>query len=178
MKKMSKSLDNYVGIDEAPNVMFGKIMSISDELMWRYYDLISFKSMDHICELKKQVGDGLNPRDVKVALAHEIVSRFHDEAAAEEAYKAFVARFQKKQIPNDLPTQKLEVGESTRLTSILKQVGLTASTSEAMRLIKAAAVKVDGKKINHIDFVLDKNGTYVIEVGKHRVIKLELLKKG
>ena len=178
VKKMSKSLDNYVGIDEPPSVMFGKIMSISDELMWRYYDLISFKSIDAIDELKQQVHDGLNPRDVKVALAQEIVARFHDTAAAEDAYAAFVTRFQKKQIPDDLPIRELVVAESTRLTSILKLVGLTASTSEAMRLIKSAAVKVDGTKINQIDFVLDESGSYVIEVGKHRVIKLEFLKKG
>lgn len=174
VKKMSKSLDNYIGINEAPDMMFGKIMSLSDELMWRYINLLSFKSGKEIEEIKKAVADGLNPRDVKVEFAKEIVSRFHDNKKAEEAYTGFIERFQKKEIPDDLKTEEHCMDKNSTIAQILKHTGLTSSTSESIRLIKQGAVKVDGEKLEDPSLKLPFEQTYIIQVGKRRIVKLKL----
>lgn len=177
VKKMSKSLDNYIGIQESPEAMFGKLMSISDILMWRYIDLLSFKTLDEIEKIKQDVESGRNPRDVKIEFAKEIVSRFHNEEDALAAERAFIERFQKKEIPDDLITQYMESNEALRLTSILKSLALTQSTSEAIRLIKEGAVKVNGEKIVDQTCSIDTNNTYIIQVGKRRIAKVEINSK-
>ncbi len=177
VKKMSKSLDNYIGIQESPDMMFGKIMSISDTLMWRYIDLLSFKTLDEIEKLKQDVLHGLNPRDVKIDFAKEMVTRFHTGKEAEAAAEAFIERFQKKEIPDDLEIQHVESTLPRRITMLLKELNLTQSTSEAMRLMKEGAVKVDGVKIIDQAFLLPINHTYVIQVGKRRVAKVEISAK-
>lgn len=175
VKKMSKSLNNYVGIADSPQTMFGKLMSISDELMWRYYELLSFRTLDDIHSLKEQVRNGMNPRDVKVLLAKEIIGRFHSEQSATEAELQFVQQFSKGMIPDDIPeviisTDKNEVP----LVSALKDAGLTHSTSEAMRMIKQGAVKIDGERVNSMEFQLKKGANVVIQVGKRRFAKLKV----
>lgn len=174
IKKMSKSLDNYVGINESPELMFGKLMSISDELMWRYIDLLSFKPLTEIATIKKQVSEGLNPRDVKIDFAKEIVTRFHDKAHAEIAHTAFTDRFQKKQVPDDLKLQTIECTSTTTLAQLLKQAGLTQSTSDSIRMVQQGAVKVDGEKISDSNLILSLNCSYLIEVGKRRIARLYL----
>ncbi|PWY54148.1 tyrosine--tRNA ligase [Legionella qingyii] len=174
VKKMSKSLDNYIGISEPASDMFGKIMSISDELMWRYIDLLSFKTGKEIQALKKSVIDGANPRDIKIDFAKEIVARFHDQTQAEHAHKEFIERFQKGIIPEDLEEQTITSNESLSLAQILKQMNLTQSTSEAIRLVKQGAVKIDGEKAEDASLVLSTNKTYIIQVGKRRIAKLHL----
>lgn len=176
IKKMSKSLDNYIGITEPANTMFGKLMSISDNLMWRYIDLLSFKTTQDIAEIKNKVANGLNPRDVKVEFAKEIVSRFHTEQEAHAASIEFAARFQTKLIPEDLAIDTVYCNEGTTLSQLLKQIGLSKSTSESMRLIKSGAVKVDGLKQADSSRALDFDKTYVIEVGKHRIAKINYVR--
>lgn len=176
IKKMSKSLNNYIGITESPDQMFGKIMSLSDELMWRYIDLLSFKTGQEIHALKESAAQGVNPRDVKMGFAKEIVSRFHNDAQAEIAYQEFIARFQKGVIPGDLEEQKLETKEPIQIAQVLKQLSLTQSTSESIRLIKQGAVKVDGEKVSDPGLLLPLGETYIIQVGRRRIAKL-LLKK-
>jgi tyrosyl-tRNA synthetase len=174
VKKMSKSLGNYIGINEPADIMFGKLMSISDELMWRYIDCLSFKNSQEINALKKQVLDGLNPRDVKIDFAKEIVIRFHDSMAAESAHQAFIERFQKKQVPDDLETQTLDCAPTTTIAQLLKQAGLTQSTSESIRMVGQGAVKVNGEKIEDSHLTLALDNTYIIEVGKRRIAKVFL----
>jgi len=174
VKKMSKSLNNYIGVSESADSMFGKMMSISDELMWRYLDLLSFKTGSDIAQLKKAVEQGMNPRDVKINLAKEIIERFHDKTAAETAHQAFIERFQKKEIPDDLALQTLEVDEAIPLVQLLKQTDLTKSTSEAMRLINQGAVTVNGDRISDVSLILKSGEVYLIQVGKRRLAKLEL----
>lgn len=174
IKKMSKSLDNYIGIAEPANEMFGKIMSLSDALMWRYIDLLSFKSGEEIKNLKKDVVEGLNPRDVKLDFAQEIVQRFHDDNAAKMARSAFIERFQQREIPDDLPTQKINIEPNMNVAQLLKQVNLTKSTSEAIRLASQGAVKINGEKLQDLSITLEKGATYIIQVGKRRIAKLEL----
>ncbi len=176
IKKMSKSLDNYIGINEPASEMFGKIMSISDELMWRYIDLLSFKTGKEIQTLKNAVTDGLNPRDVKIDFAKEIVARFHNQAQAEEAHKEFIARFQKGIIPENLEELVIECDATIPLNQILKHSGLTASTSEALRMIKQGAVKVNNEKISDPSVVLSTEETYIIQIGKRRITKVSLKK--
>ena len=172
VKKMSKSLNNYIGISESPDSILGKIMSISDELMWRYIDLLSSKTTAEIAKLKQSSVEGVNPRDVKLAFAKELVTRFHGVRQAEEAYQRFIERFQKKEIPDDLITQTIACDAMTTLAQVLKLAGLTASTSESMRLIKQGAVKMDGAKIENAHITLEKGRAVVIQVGKHRIAKL------
>lgn len=176
IKKMSKSLNNYIGITESPDQMFGKIMSLSDELMWRYIDLLSFKTGQEIHALKESVIQGVNPRDVKIEFAKEIVSRFHNNAQAEIAHQEFIARFQKGVIPGDLEEQKLEAKEPIQIAQVLKQLSLTQSTSESIRLIKQGAVKVDGEKVSDPGLLLALGETYIIQVGRRRIAKLLLNK--
>lgn len=175
VNKMSKSLNNYIGIDDAPQEMFGKVMSVSDELMWRYYDLLSFQSLDDIAKLKQAVADGKNPRDVKVLLAKELVSRFHSATAADAAEAEFVARFQHGALPDDLPEmqQSLAGQSALPLPQILKAAGLVASTSEALRLLAQGGVKVDGEKINDKNLALGA-GSYVLQVGKRKFARVHL----
>ncbi|WMC10211.1 tyrosine--tRNA ligase [Oceanimonas pelagia] len=172
IKKMSKSAGNYIGVDEAPNEMFGKIMSLSDELMWRYFELLSRRSLDELAALKQQVADGANPRDTKILLAKEIITRYHSEAAAEQAHQDFVQRFQKNAIPDDLPEVTLTAGaEGIGIANLLKDAGLVASTSEALRMIKQGAVKVNGDKLEDGKLQVQP-GQAVYQVGKRKFAKV------
>ena len=171
VEKMSKSLDNYVGIDEPPKEIFGKLMQISDDLMWRYFELLSFRPLSEVENLKREVEGGRNPRDVKFELAGEIVTRFHDAAAAETAKSGFIEQFSNKNIPDDIP--EFTVSERG-LVTILKQTGLTSSTSEARRLIKQGAVKIAGERISDIELELDAGADVVIQVGKRRFGRIRL----
>lgn len=175
VKKMSKSLGNYIGIDDPPGEMFGKIMSVSDELMWRYYDLLSFKSLDQINILKADVQNGKNPRDVKVELALELVTRFHSAEAAQQAQQEFTQRFQKHQLPEDLPLTTLTTAEASMpLVHLLKNAGLTATTSEAIRMIGQGAVRIDGERVNDKNMQITRGQQHIYQVGKHRLAKIEL----
>ncbi len=174
-QKMSKSLDNYIGINEPPQEMFGKIMSISDDLMWRYFELLSFKPLSEIDDYKKEISDGGNPRDVKMRLAEEIIGRFHDEAAARQAREDFINRFRHGAIPDDMPELVLEsTDEGLPIGQILKKSGLTSSTSEAFRMIRQGAVKVDGEKISDREIILAGGGTYVVQVGKRKFSRITI----
>jgi len=174
VKKMSKSLGNYIGINEPADMMFGKLMSISDELMWRYINLLSFKTGTEIAQLEKSVAEGLNPRDVKIDFAKEIVTRFHDKAQGEAVHQDFIERFQKKVIPDDLETQTITIDPTSNIAQLLKQIDLTKSTSESIRLIKQGAVKIDGEKVTDPALLLPLGNTYIIQVGKRRLAKLHL----
>lgn len=174
IKKMSKSLNNYIGITEPATDMFGKIMSISDELMWRYIDLLSFKTGQEIQGLKKSAADGANPRDIKIEFAKEIVARFHDKTQAEQVHKEFVERFQKGIIPEDIEEHTVSSQEEVPLASLLKQINLTQSTSEAIRMVRQGAVKIDGNKVEDSSLVLASGHSYVIQVGKRRIAKVHL----
>ena len=169
VNKMSKSLCNYIGIAEAPKEIFGKTMSVSDTLMWRYYDLLSFRSSAEIAELRSGVEGGRNPRDVKVMLAMELVGRFHGAKAAEEALADFEARFQRNAIPDDLPEVRVVVGaEGMAVFQVVKQAGLTGSTSEAMRMIDQGAVRLNGERVDDKGLVLMAGETVVLQVGKRK----------
>ena len=170
-KKMSKSANNYIGISEAPSEMFGKIMSISDDLMWNYYDLLSFRPLDEVAQLKADVEAGQNPRDVKVALAKEIIARFHSQADADAAEEEFVNRFAKNQIPDEMPEFAFDAG--LPVSNILKEAGLCASTSEAMRMVKQGAAKIDGEKVADSKFAPEA-GTYVFQVGKRKFARITI----
>ena len=173
--KMSKSLGNYVGIDEAPEEMFGKIMSISDELMWRWFDLLSFKSSKEIQLLQAEQADGMNPRDIKISLAKEIIARFHDDQAADEAEKNFINQFQKKNIPDNIEELNLNWKEdSMLLPNLLKAAGMTESTSEAMRMIKQGGVRIDEEKITDPKHAILKNSVAIYQVGKRKFKKIKL----
>lgn len=176
VKKMSKSLGNYIGINESPDEIFGKLMSISDTLMWRYIDLLSFKSLEEVARMKHSVEEGCNPRDIKLAFAHEIVARFHGDGCALAAHQAFIERFQKKHIPDELECFTLSDDSNRALVQVLKQTGLTQSTSEARRLIQQGAVKIDGTRIDDSDLVLASQHIYIVQVGKRRLIKINFEK--
>lgn len=173
VNKMSKSLNNYIGIAEDPDSMFGKIMSISDDLMWRYYELLSFKTLEEIQALQEQVKNGFNPREVKVLFAKEIITRFHNAEQATQAEQKFNQQFRQGAIPDDI----LEFHtDAVPLVNAMKEAGLTASTSEAIRMIKQGAVKLDGQRITETDFQLVL-GTTVVQVGKRRFAKLVVSEK-
>ena len=173
--KMSKSLDNYVGIDESPNEMFGKIMSISDELMWRWFDLLSFKSNEEIEELKSEQSNGKNPRDIKIELAKELISRFHDDRLSNIAEENFINQFQKKNIPVDIEEISIEIfDDSIFLTSLLKESGMTNSSSEATRMINQGAVRINEEKITDQKHQVFKGTTAVYQVGKRKFKKIIL----
>ncbi len=174
VNKMSKSLNNYIGINEAAESMFGKIMSISDELMWRYIDLLSFRSIEEIKQIKKKVNGGLNPRDVKLDLAVELVTRFHSKEKAEIAHHKFIARFQKGIIPSDLQEQVVCCDNSIALTQLIKQLNLTKSTSESIRLINQNAVKLNGERISDAGLKLLPGHSYLIQVGKRGIAKVRI----
>jgi tyrosyl-tRNA synthetase len=169
VNKMSKSLGNYVGINEPPREIFGKLMSVSDELMWRYFDLLSFRGAGEVARLKAEASTGRNPRDVKVLLAQEIVARFHGHGAAVDALADFETRFRQGAIPDDVPDVALDnAGQPMAIAQLLKLAGLTASTSEALRMIDQGGVKVDGAKIEDKSLVLCAPGSYVLQVGKRK----------
>ncbi len=168
VEKMSKSKGNYVGITEAPFEMFGKVMSISDEQMWRWYDLLSMRSNDEIAALKRQAKEGRNPRDIKVLLAKEIIARFHSARAAELADHEFMARFRAGAMPNDMPEVTIAAGDDgIGVAALLKQAQLAPSTSEAVRNIEQGGVKIDGAKVVDRSLVI-RSGTYVVQVGKRK----------
>ncbi len=177
VQKMSKSLDNYIGITDAPDDMFGKIMSVSDELMWRYFELLSFRPMEEVDEFRQQVDDGKNPRDIKFKLGWELVARFHDAAAADQALNGFIARFQKGAIPDDMPELELTSsdGIGVQIGSALKDAGMVPSTSNAFQMLKQGAVKVDGNRIADRGFVLAVGGPYVCQVGKRRFARITVV---
>ena len=171
--KMSKSLDNYVGINEAPDEMFGKIMSISDDLMWRWLELLSFKPINAINELKKEVKSGMNPRDTKILLAEEIIERFHSKDDAENAKNTFLDRFQKGAKPKDIETFSISMDDDIAIGNLLKESGLVQSTSEAMRLVKQGAVKINDEKIDDPKLSIEKNQELLVQVGKRRFLKIK-----
>lgn len=169
VQKMSKSLNNYVGITESPDEMFGKLMSISDELMWRYFDLLSFRSNQELSDLKSDVTGGRNPRDVKFLLCEEIIERFHSREAAIAAREAFISRFQRGQMPDDIPERTLQTsGEGIGIAAALSQCGLTSSNSEAFRMIQQGGVKIDGEKISDRTLRLDPGFSGILQVGKRK----------
>jgi tyrosyl-tRNA synthetase len=172
VQKMSKSLGNYIGIKDEPNDMFGKVMSVSDELMWRYYELLSFESMETIEGLKQAVADGQNPRNVKVKLAMELIARFHNKEAAESALKDFETKFSKNAIPDDMPEVTLE-GELP-LANLLKESGLVQTTSEAHRMTKQGAVRINGEKVDDSRQVIPANTTSVYQVGKRKFARVTI----
>jgi tyrosyl-tRNA synthetase len=171
VNKMSKSLGNYVGIAEPPAEIFGKLMSVSDELMWRYYELLSFRSSQEIATLRREVDEGRNPRDVKILLAQEIVERFHSRRDAEKALEDFQARFQRGALPDEMPELALSAAP---LPQILKQAGLVASTSEAMRMIEAGGVRIDGEKVADKGLALAPGSVAVLQVGKRKFARVTL----
>ena len=175
VQKMSKSLDNYVGITEAPAEMFGKLMSISDELMWRYFDLLSFRSNEELSALKAEVQGGRNPRDVKFLLCEEIIERFHDREAAVAARETFIARFQKGQMPDDIPAKTLETGgDGIGIAAALSQCGLTSSNSDAFRMIQQGGVKIDGEKVSDRSMKLEPGFKGVLQVGKRKFCQVDV----
>ncbi|NCA69874.1 MAG: tyrosine--tRNA ligase [Sphingobacteriia bacterium] len=177
VQKMSKSLGNYVGITDPPDEMFGKIMSISDELMWRYFELLSTRDITEIQAWRESVRDGANPRDIKFELGLELVGRFHDPARARAALENFVTRFQRGVLPDDLPEQTLDVGAQGALpiANLLKRAGLVESTSEAMRLIGQGAVRIDGERIEDPRLSCPAGSTHVYQVGKRRIARVRLI---
>lgn len=174
VQKMSKSLNNYIGISEAPEIIFGKIMSISDELMWRYFELLSLRSTEEIDQWRKDVEKGANPRDIKVHLALEIVERFHGRDAANKAYENFVARFVRHEIPQDIPEIKIQASEGMLIGHLLKEAGLVTSASEAIRMIEQGAVKMDGERIEDRALKIKPKTSHVYQVGKRKVARIKV----
>ncbi len=172
VQKMSKSLDNYIGIKDAPNDMFGKVMSVSDDLMWRYYELLSFESIEAIEVLKQAVTNGENPRNIKVRLAQELITRFHSEAAAGSALKDFETKFSKNAIPDDIPVLTF-TGEMP-LVNLLKEAGLVASTSDGHRMTKQGAVKINGEKVQDSRQLMPTGTTAVYQVGKRKFARITI----
>lgn len=175
VKKMSKTTGNYIGIDEPPDQIFGKVMSVSDQLMWDYFNLLSAKSTAEIDQLKKDVEAGKNPRDVKFILAEELVARFHSAEAGKQARENFIAQFQKGQIPDDIPEVTVQLsGKSLSISHVIKTAGLVESTGEANRMIQQGAVRIDGEKISDRNFLLSDKKTIILQVGKRRFAKVKL----
>jgi tyrosyl-tRNA synthetase len=176
VQKMSKSLGNYVGIAESPDEIFGKLMSISDQLMWRYLELLSFTPMAEIEKWKQACTEGANPRDVKVRFSQEIVQRFHGAAAAAAALENFEARFRQGLIPEDLNEQAVQAPQGGyAIANLLKDLGLTASTSESIRAIQQGGVKIDGEKIADTKLLVQAGGPHIFQVGKRKIAKARLI---
>jgi len=173
VNKMSKSLDNYIGINENPDDMFGKVMSISDDLMWEWYELLSFKQLEDIETLKNEVKGGMNPRDVKILLAEEITERFHSKKDSENAKNTFLDRFQKGAKPKDIEKFSISLDDDIAIGNLLKESGLVQSTSEAMRLVKQGAVKINDEKIDDPKLSIKKNQELLVQVGKRRFLKIK-----
>ncbi len=175
VQKMSKSLDNYIGITDSPGEMFGKLMSISDDLMWRYFEVLSFRSLGDIAGLKQAVADGMNPRDVKFELGVEIVARFHNDAAAEDGRQEFISRFQKGAMPDEIPEISLDAEEGKLgIAHLLRGAGLVGSTSEAFRMIKQGAVKIDGERVEDRALHIEAGSTRIYQVGKRKFARVTL----
>ena len=175
-QKMSKSLGNYIGIDEPAKEIFGKIMSVSDNLMWRYFELLSFKEPNEIDQYKKQIKSGANPRDIKFELAAEIITRFHDAKSAENAKNDFIKRFSNNAIPDVIDEIEIKVGnEGIVFANLLKEIKLVSSTSDAHRMIKQAAVKIDGEGIDDGKQILQEGFYAVIQVGKRKFLRVKLI---
>jgi len=175
VQKMSKSLGNYIGITEPPDEMFGKLMSISDELMWRYFELLSFRPMSEIEEFRRQVTEGTNPRDIKFLLAEEIVSRFHDQGAAARARENFINRFRKGAMPDEMPEVALSAPEEgLPIANLLKEAGLVSSTSEGLRMLKQGAVRLDGERVEDRNLRLQPGTETIAQVGKRRFAKVKI----
>jgi tyrosyl-tRNA synthetase len=173
--KMSKSLNNFIAIDEHPDEMFGKIMSISDELMWRWFELLSFLPENEISILKKEVDNGANPRDIKFILAEELVDRFHEKGEGSKCKQKFLERFQKGAMPSDIEEVNIDIENKTiLLTNLLKTVEMTSSTSEAMRLIKQGGVKIDSEKVSDIKLEIKKGSEAVYQVGKRKFLHIKI----
>jgi len=176
VQKMSKSLGNYIGITDPANEMFGKIMSISDELMWRYFELLSFRPMEEVQQFRQEIEEGLNPRDVKFRLAEELVERFHDRAAAVDARESFIARFQKGAMPDDMPEVSVAAQDNVlAIAQLLREAGLVQSSSEGMRMIKQGAVKIDGEKVSDAGLEMASGTTHIYQVGKRRFARVTIL---
>jgi tyrosyl-tRNA synthetase len=174
VNKMSKSLGNYIGVAEAPEAMFGKVMSISDTLMWRYFELLSFRPLTEIEGLRRAVAEGRNPRDVKFELGRELVARFHDADAAERAQREFIARVSEKAVPTDLVAKVVQVeATGVRIGNVLKEAGLAASSSEANRKIDEKAVKVDGTRVSDRGLTFHAGADHVFQVGSHRFARVK-----
>lgn len=175
VQKMSKSLGNYIGITDSPTDMFGKIMSISDVLMWRYYELLSFKPIAEIEVYKTEIANGKNPRDVKIDLAKELIARFHDEAAAQAAHDEFINRFQKGAMPDEMPEIELiPEGGEIAIANLLKEAGLVGSTSDAYRMIKQGAAKIEGEKITDRNLTVASGSEAVYQVGKRKFARVRV----
>ncbi|MBV8403261.1 MAG: tyrosine--tRNA ligase [Gammaproteobacteria bacterium] len=175
VNKMSKSLGNYIGITEDPDSMFGKLMSVSDELMWRYFELLSFRPLSDIAALRREAAGGRNPRDIKLELAQEIVTRFHDAAAAARAQRDFTARVSEKAVPQDLPVKVVTVESGgLRLPNLLKETGLAGSTSEANRKIEEGAVRIDGVRVSDRGLLFKAGAEHVLQVGAKRFARVRL----
>jgi len=175
VQKMSKSLGNYIGINDAPDDMFGKMMRISDELMWRYFELLSFRSSAEIADFRRSVEGGANPRDIKFELAKEVVARFHSREAAEGALQGFIDRFQKGQLPEEMVELTLQSDTgSMSISLVLKAADLTKSTSEARRMVQQGAVRMDGERITDVDLEIPAGESHVIQVGKRRVARISI----
>lgn len=173
VNKMSKSLGNYVGINEAPNEIFGKLMSVSDTLMWKYIELLSFESLSVIEQWKRDIAGGRNPRDIKVGFAQEIVARFHGKQSAESALADFEARFRQGAVPEDMPEVSIvATAEGMQIANVLKEAGLTATTSEALRMIQQGGVKLDGEKVSDKSLILKSGANVVLQIGKRKFARV------
>ncbi len=176
VQKMSKSLNNYIGINDVPDEMFGKVMSISDDLMWRYFELLSFRPMSEIEGFKSQIEQGANPRDIKFMLAEELITRFHDAAAAQKAQESFIARFQKGAMPDEMPELTITASDgSIQLTNLLREANLVSSTSEAMRMIGQGAVRIDGERVEDKKLVIAPGSCQVYQVGKRKFARISVV---
>lgn len=175
VQKMSKSLGNYIGITEPPDEMFGKLMSISDDLMWRYFELLSFRPMSEIEGFRRQIEEGANPRDIKFLLAEEIVARFHDRSAATRARENFINRFRKGAMPDEMPEVSLRApADGLPIANVLKEAGLVSSTSEGLRMLKQGAVKLDGERVEDRNLRLEAGSETVVQVGKRRFARVKI----
>lgn len=175
VQKMSKSLNNYIGINEPADEMFGKIMSISDGLMWRWFELLSFRPLEDIAALKESMSKGRNPRDIKFELGVELVDRFHSDGAGEKAKEAFVSRFQQGQLPDDIPECEVTLADGDApIGYVLREAGLVQSNGEAIRMVKQGAVKMDGDKVSDPQIRLTKGVSVLLQVGKRRIAQVRV----
>ena len=174
IQKMSKSLGNYIGVTDAPNEMFGKLMSVSDDMMWRYFELLSFRPSGEIEAFQNQIKEGVNPRDIKFLLCDEIISRFYDQAAAESAKQDFIQRFQKNAIPDDMPEVLVDMGEGMPIANLCKETQLCPSTSDAMRMVKQGAVKINGEKVADPKQIISESDSFVLQVGKRKFVRVNV----
>jgi tyrosyl-tRNA synthetase len=175
VQKMSKSLGNYIGVSDTPAEMFGKVMSVSDTLMWRYFELLSFRPLADIVRLKTAVTEGANPRDIKMELGVELVARFHDNAAAEGAKQAFISQFSRGALPENIPEISIAApSEGMVIAKVLKEAGLVASGAEGVRMVEQKAVRVDQQRVEDRGLMLAAGGSYLVQVGSRRFARVSL----